>query len=146
MHAVKTLDTTEGPRTGWGLLFRAWAVLVESARARRTITYGELANRIMLPGDVRSIGPMVLHPVYVHFCAPNGFPDILSLVVRKDTGRPGIGYYSAGGGVEDVARWRSELEEAYAFQWPAEPPGAPWASCLREEAAPGRPDGDRTEA
>ena len=98
MHVVKTLDATEGPRTGWGLLFRAWAVLVESARARRTITYGELANRIMLPGDVRSIGPMVLHPVYVHFCAPNGFPDILSLVVRKDTGRPGIGYYSAGGG------------------------------------------------
>ena len=146
LHGVKTLDATDGPRTRWGLLFRAWAVLVESARARRTITYGELANRIMLPGDVRSIGPMVLHPVYVHFCAPNGFPDILSLVVRKDTGRPGIGYYSGGGGTEDVARWRSELEETYAFQWPAEPPGALWANCLREEAAPGRPDGDGTEA
>ena len=75
-----------------------------------------------------------------------GFPDILSLVVRKDTRRPGIGYYGAGGGVEDVARWRSELEETYAFQWPAEPPGAPWANRLREEAAPGRPDGDGTEA
>jgi hypothetical protein len=110
------------PHVNWDLLNRAWAVLVETARARSTITYGELARRIMLPGDVRGMGPMLLHPLYVHFCAPNAFPDILSLVVRKDTGRPGIGFYGANGGVEDVALWRAELRETHDFDWPLDPP------------------------
>ena len=104
------------------LLRRAWAVLVETARARGTITYGELARRILLPGDVRGMGPMLLHPLYVHLCAPNGFPDILSLVVRKDTGRPGVGFYGANGGVEDIALWEAELRETHDFDWPLDPP------------------------
>ena len=112
------------PRVDWDLLQCAWAVLVETARARSTITYGTLAHRIMLPGDVRGMGPLLLHPLYVHFCAPNGFPDILSLVVRKDTGRPGIGFYGSNGGVEDVALWRAALRETHDFDWPLDPPGA----------------------
>ena len=119
---MKALEHPGDPDVNRDLLHGAWAVLVETARARDTITYGELARRIMLPGDVRGMGPMLLHPLYVHFCAPNGFPDILSLVVRKDTGRPGIGFYGANAGVEDIALWRAELRETHDFDWPLDPP------------------------
>ena len=104
------------------LLHRAWAVLVETAQARGTITYGELARRIMLPGDVRGMGPMLLHPLYVHFCDPNGFPDILSLVVRKDTGEPGDGWWGATGGHRVAQMWLDELALVHAFDWPASLP------------------------
>ncbi|MBI4311536.1 MAG: hypothetical protein HY681_07115, partial [Chloroflexi bacterium] len=67
------------------LLARAWAVLVDRAKAGGVITYAELALAVGLPGRQRAIHRIVLAPLCRHVCAPRSFPDIASLVVRKDT-------------------------------------------------------------
>ena len=104
------------------LLKRAWAVLVDTARAQKTITYSDLAMAVGLPRMQRSIHTIVLAPICSWFCRPNNFPDIASLVVRKDTGEPGDGWWPSMGDHRDTRIWRDELESAHAFDWPEAPP------------------------
>ena len=90
------LDGTPGPismpspttASGRDLLERSWVVLVDTARAGKTISYGELALAVGLPHLQRSIHRSVVAPLCSRVCQPNGYPDIASLVVRKDSGRP----------------------------------------------------------
>ena len=99
------------------LLERAWVVLVDTARAGKTISYGELALAVGLPHLQRSIHRRVVAPLCSGVCQPNGYPDIASLVVRKDSGRPGDGWWSEAGGI-NMEMWRDELARVHAFQWP----------------------------
>jgi len=104
------------------LLARAWAVLVDTARAQKTITYSDLAMAVGLPRMQRAIHTIVLAPICSCICRPNNFPDIASLVVRRDTGEPGEGWWPSTGPYRDTRIWRDELESAHAFDWPEAPP------------------------
>ncbi len=100
------------------LLERAWAVLIDTARAGKTITYGELATVVGLRGRQRTIHSLVLTPICSAVCRSKDYPDIASLVVRKDTGKPGGGWWASMGGYRNIQIWHDELESAHSFAWP----------------------------
>ena len=104
------------------LLERGWAALVDTARSGNTICYGELARAVGLPGKQRMIHRIVVSPLCSLVCHPNGYPDIASLVVRKDTGEPGDGWWGATGGHRVAQMWLDELALVHAFDWPASLP------------------------
>lgn len=103
------------------MLERAWAVLIQTARNRETISYGVLGREIGYPNIPRRIVGEIVAPVS-RACDPYDYPDIAALVVRKDTGYPGIGYFNVTGGVIDLDYWQERLEEAWAFKWPKRMP------------------------
>ena len=100
------------------LLERAWEVLVDTARTKKTITYSELARAMGMPWRQRTIHRIVLSPICSSVCRPNEFPDMASLVVRKDTGEPGNGWWETTGGHKVAQIWRDELALTHAFDWP----------------------------
>ena len=104
------------------LLERAWVVLMETARARETISYSELALSVGLPGRHRTIHRIVVTPICALVCHRNGYPDLASLVVRKDTGVPGEGWWTSTGGNLILDLWRDELNAVFEFDWPDELP------------------------
>ena len=104
------------------LLERGWAALVDTAKSGNTISYGELARAVGLPGKQRIIHRIVVSPLCSLVCQPNGYPDIASLVVRKDTREPGDGWWEATGGHRVAQMWLDELALVHAFDWPASLP------------------------
>ncbi len=94
----------------------------ELDRALRTITYGELCQRSEEPVKPRFSG-VPLGRVE-RWSASNSWPLLSTLVVRKDTGKPGKGYGHASGNLSD---WRSEVEVCIRFRgYPREPPSLGW--------------------
>ena len=72
--------------------FRAWEIwpiFVDKASRRETITYGELAESIGIPGAAHGMGEY-LNPI-MWYCANQGLPPLTAVVVNQDTGRPGAG-------------------------------------------------------
>lgn len=122
--AAIALASAPVPVTGAerALLERAWAVLVDTARERRTISYSELALAVGMPHRQRSIHRIVVGPLCRLVCRPRGYPDIASLVVRKDTGEPGDGWWDFAGGAHVRQVWLEEVRAAQNFPWPEQLP------------------------
>jgi hypothetical protein len=116
-------------RKRWGFSTIEWeharnelyAMLMEAASQRSTITYGEVATRA-LSGRVspRSMALMeLLGEVDRETQMRLGF-TLASLVVRSDTGMPGEGYFvfsaeELGRMIEDRTEfWSSEVERVWA--------------------------------
>jgi len=123
-------------RRHWGFSESEWsdarqvleALLAETGRARSTVSYGEVARRVMggrvsarssalmdLLGEVDTVADARLGCM------------VASLVVRADTGMPGEGYFvfasqELGRPIDDrVAFWRAEVArvwDAYAAEVP----------------------------
>lgn len=96
------------------------ALLRERARARSTVTYGELCDSVhsvrMFPRSRALLG--MLHDVCSEEDAERGIM-LASLVVSKATGMPGEGYFAfaqeLGRSASDrEAFWRAEVERIYA--------------------------------
>jgi len=66
-----------------------WQILIARAANRQTITYTELA-KIIGYKKTGQFFAQLLDPIRV-FCMNNGLPALTSLVIQKDTGRPGAG-------------------------------------------------------
>lgn len=101
-------------------------VLIQAARERRPVTYGQLlayfgrkVTRITVGALCRDLG---------HVCErleARGEPDLAVLVVRKSDGLPGEGYFTSlradglydgpSSGPEAAALVRRRQEEAFAF-------------------------------
>lgn len=105
----------------------AKALLRERARARGTVTYGELCDSVrsvrMFPASRALLG--MLHDVCSEEDAERGVM-LASLVVSKATGMPGDGYFTfaaqLGRDVSDrEAFWRAEVERIYASYAAGEP-------------------------
>lgn len=100
---------------------RAWPVLREAIRQRRTVTYTELAGRAGPPLNRRQIHRQLLIPLSER-CRRAGLPDLAALVVRKDTGMPGAGWHGnvpfPGG--DPRADWADALANVFAHAWPSE--------------------------
>ena len=63
-------------------LTRAWPILMEAVRMRRTVSYSELASRAGPPLRARSIHRQLLNGLSARSRAA-GLPDLCALVVRK---------------------------------------------------------------
>lgn len=98
------------------------AMLTDAARTRSTVTYRDVAVHVFggrVPARSRLIMDL-LSDVDERFFADHGVV-IASLVVRADSGIPGVGYFSFlasqfGRDVSDPERaWREEAERVWAL-------------------------------
>ena len=84
-----------------------WQVLIASAMNRQTIHYKTITDALdwrMLPYGV---GTPYLDRIFA-FCRSQGVPDVTTIVVNADTGRPG--YYTG-------ENWDRDRETVYATNW-----------------------------
>ena len=93
------------------------AILIGYAKRRQTITYSELAPMIS-SASLHHRAPIFhkMLDIMSREDADQGMPSLASLVVRKDSGIPGMGYFAIGGHegpvTEDFeAYWRRQFEE-----------------------------------
>lgn len=79
---------------------RAWPILVERAREKDTITYGQLAE------EIGGIPRYNLHLKKIeNYCKENNIPGLNALVVNGGTGMPGEGCLP------------EDLKRIYDFDW-----------------------------
>src|SRR6478609_9446802 len=102
------------------LIRRAWPLFREAVRMGRTITYTELAGRVGPPLNRRQVHRQFLIPLGER-CRRAGLPDLCSLVVRLDTGKPGAGWHIDSGGVDPDRAWAEALAECLSHPWPSRP-------------------------
>jgi hypothetical protein len=99
---------------------RAWPLLREAARMRRTISYTELAGRAGAPLHRRHVHRQLLQPLAAR-CRQLGLPDPAAMVVRKDTGLPGAGFFGPIPPADPEGAWAEALAECFAYPWPTRP-------------------------
>jgi hypothetical protein len=101
---------------------RAWPVLMEAVRMRRTVSYSELAGRAGPPFRARSIHRQLLIGLSAR-CRAAGVPDLAALVVRKDSGMPGIGWHDPAGldGRDPATRWAEAALACFEHRWGPKP-------------------------
>lgn len=119
--------STEKEPTRWGIPIAQWddarerarVAMLERARAGATITYAELAQAVSETGfRPRSWALMALLGEVCDCEDPVHDVWVASLVVRKDTGMPGDGYFAyaerAGLDVSDrEAFWRRRVQQVW---------------------------------
>ncbi len=98
----------------------AWPVLLEAIRQRRTVSYSELAGRAGPPLHHRHIHRQLLTPLAAR-CRAAGLPDLAALVVRKDSGLPGAGWFEPENAADPEAAWAKALADCFAHRWPPLP-------------------------
>lgn len=98
----------------------AWPVLLEAIRMRRTVTYTELAGRSGPPLNRRNLHRQLLIPLSER-CRRAGLPDLSALVVRKDSGLPGGGWWTGRPTPDVLGQWAEALEACFAHPWPRSP-------------------------
>lgn len=87
------------------------------ASEQRQITYSELADRIGRKSVTADSMRIYLAEI-AKFCKENKAPIITSVVVRKDTLTPGIGFYEiAGKKTEDLEFWLKEMKKSFDYDW-----------------------------
>lgn len=67
---------------------QCWQILVSKASTSSILTYGELADLMGI--HWRSLNPILGYIWY--YCEQNSLPHLTSIVVRQDTGLPGVGF------------------------------------------------------
>lgn len=97
---------------------RAWPILLEAIRMRRTVSYSELAGRAGPPLHHRQIHRQLLLPLSAR-CRRAGLPDLSALVVRKDSGLPGGGWFPPDAAGDPLADWAEALESCFKHPWTA---------------------------
>lgn len=114
---------------------RTWPVFVEATRMRRTISYTELAGRAGPPLNRRNVHRQLLKPLSAR-CRLAGLPDLSALVVRKDTGLPGGGWFDPRNPGGAISVWAEALAECYAYRWPPQPDPRLLGPTAAEELSP----------
>lgn len=120
------------PETLAAYVKRARPILLEAAKDKITITYGELLSRLGGPGR-RYIGEVVGRISKIDY--QNGHPKLSALVVTAATGMVGGGFFGLPGTPENVRRstreafqdcnlseadeqyWQQELMRVYSHPW-----------------------------
>ena len=102
------------------LLRRAWPVFLEAVRARRTLSYSELAGRVGPPLTARAVHRQLLNPLSAR-CKRWGLPDLPALVVRKGSGLPGSGWFDPSSPVDPLEAWTEAVARCFGHRWPASP-------------------------
>ena len=104
--------------TGIDLIPRVRAVLEDSARVGKTITFGEIERKI---GVKIGAWNKVLDPIYED-CRTQGHPDLTAIIIYKETGYPP--FFSDGGearskrfnpnNLRQVGRWQEEVARVFS--------------------------------
>ena len=94
---AKALKGTQRSPAFDGLMRQAWPVLWEAIRQGRTVSYTELAGRGGRPLHHRRLARQLLREMSLR-CRREGLPDLAALVVRRDTGKPGSGWWDLNPG------------------------------------------------
>src|SRR5947209_3538637 len=102
------------------LLRRAWPVFLEAVRARRTLSYSELAGRVGPPLTARAVHRQLLNPLSSR-CRRWDLPDLPALVVRKGSGLPGSGWFDPSSTVDALDNWTEAVARWYRQRWAASP-------------------------
>ena len=102
------------------LVRRAWPILIEAARMRRTLPYSELAGRVGPPLTARAVHRQLLTPLSER-ARRFGLPDLAALVVRKGSGLPGGGWFDPATPGDPVEAWADAVAACYAFPWTTAP-------------------------
>jgi hypothetical protein len=102
------------------LLRRAWPVFLEAVRSKRTVSYSELAGRVGPPLTARAVHRQLLNPLSAR-CRRWDLPDLPALVVRKESGIPGSGWFDPTSPGEPLDRWAEAVARCYAHRWPKSP-------------------------
>lgn len=96
-------------------------LLVQTARERRKMTYGEVGQHFGYPSWTQG-HTVALVSAMNKLAADNrrtGEPLLMALVVSKSTGLPGPGFYeSTPGAGTTVERHEREVERVWRFAWP----------------------------
>jgi hypothetical protein len=79
------------------------ATLIDEARARATVTYGELVRDLALPVAPTGLGRLL--ELLSEDCARRGEPTLAAIVVTQSTGEVGHGY-GAGARSDRAALYR----------------------------------------
>lgn len=103
ISGVKIVDQ----RWDVSLAIRIWPVLVNAARRRRKLTYGDIGDRVGV--DPRSVGAG-LYPIQ-EFCRKNELPKLTGLVVLQATGLPSHGFRTAGQSLADI------YTDIFEYRW-----------------------------
>ena len=86
----------------------SWPIIVECARNRRLITYGQLAARM-------GIHPRVCRfflGIIQDYCLSNSLPPLQSLVVNKQSGKPGAVYFAS-----PINQIKKVHDEVFNYNW-----------------------------
>ena len=88
--------------------YLAWPVLAKSAKERRIIDYGQLAEAL----GYRTARPtrFALEPIQ-SLCLEKGWPPLTSIVVSRASGLPGKGFIAWPGDIKEAH------EEVFIFNW-----------------------------
>ncbi len=103
------------------LMVRAWPVFLEVTGMGRTISYSELAGRVGPPLHHRHIHRQLLSGLS-RGCCEASLPDLAALVVRRDSGLPGLGWFHSIKDQNPERRWAEMVQECYRYPWPTRPP------------------------
>jgi hypothetical protein len=90
---------------------QAYSVLVGLAWNRQTVTYGDLSRHQMLNYGTGGILDRPLGCI-MGWCFEGGLEPLTVLVVRDDTGVPGIGLTTVADG-----NWPAAQQRVFAFNW-----------------------------
>ena len=104
----------------------AWPILVRLAVGKKTTTYGEIAEELGGLNHYTQV-PKVLD-IIQRWCLSQKHPDLTSVVVSKETGVPGSGYWKAHKGEslpvpDQIVLWEKDRNQSASFNWPT---GAPF--------------------
>ncbi|MEO6810294.1 MAG: hypothetical protein ABI353_14355 [Isosphaeraceae bacterium] len=102
------------------VLRRAWPVFLEAVRMGRTISYSELAGRTGPPCTCRQVHRQLLIPLSER-CQKAGLPNLAALVVRKDSGMPGAGWYGTCHSDDPGRDWANAVDQCLNHRWPSRP-------------------------
>lgn len=110
LHNLEEDTTAEKLHGEAGRMIKTYLILIGLATRRQTITYGDLARQI---GVANQYKPHLTNAA--RFCEDNGHPDITTIVVRSDTGRPAEESH-------DPATWPATRDEVFNYRWLDYPP------------------------
>ena len=128
---MKKASTKKPANARYGLDPEVWqaakeemrAICIQAALARRTITYGELAQQMMVVSP--HPGSYVFQAMLREMCSDDeraGHIMLCHIVVSRATGMPGAGYFKwlatefpRSAETDLIERWRAECEATYDY-------------------------------
>lgn len=87
---------------------QAWSALALAATNRQILTYEMLAQAVGVPA--RGLANILDHVAL--YCKHRGFPALTTIVVRRDKGRPGSGFWAV-----EPQRFPLELMRVFDHDW-----------------------------
>jgi hypothetical protein len=88
---------------------QTWQILVGKAKNRQTLTYQDL-SRLMYRRDAAGVVAAILGHI-AFYCVDNALPPLTSIVVGKDSGKPGAEIPINPAAIDQ------EREKVYRYDW-----------------------------